>query len=99
LGVLYVNTGNPPSAIVLNDGVFQRLESGALDDSPDQLVEATIPYFNYPILWFEFDRKVQVSDENGIATENLPARFYLTPYYFADFAPIAGATFHLYGCI
>ena len=24
LGALYVNTGNPPSAIVLNNGVFQR---------------------------------------------------------------------------
>lgn len=94
LGLLYVNTGKPPGAIVLNDGVFQRFESRALDDPNDpfhQILEATstLPYFNYPILWFEFDRKVQVSDENGIVTENLPARFYLTPHYFADFAPVA----------
>lgn len=89
LVVLYASTGNPPSAVVLNDGVFQRLESRALDDPLDEFVGNVIPYFNYPILWFEFDRKVQVSDENGIVTENLPARFYLTPHFFADFAPIS----------
>ncbi len=94
LVVLYASTGNPPNAIVLNDGVFQRLESRALDDPAltdpfHEFAEATIPYFNYPILWFEFNRKVQVSDENGVVTENLPARFYLTPHYFFDFMPIS----------
>lgn len=90
--VLSVVMGMPPSAIVINDGTMLEVRSSALEDPVDGFLENVIPKWNYPYFWFAWEQTLIVPSPDDPytlmpLTRTIP--FYMTPHYFADFAPIA----------